>query len=657
MIQGVHGRLGGLPLQEVSKSQRVVAFLWFWSCLGWCRSGTHHAYDPKQVRRMSSHTHCLVVPSMYRDSIVLMQLASALEQLPGVQRVAVMLGTPSNKALLQEAGLLTCEGETATANDVLICVQAHTPEAIAQVLEEARERCTAPPAGTPFLQVMAPRTLESALRRLPTANLACISVPGAYAAYEAWKALQHGLHVFLFSHHVALDTEAQLKQFAARRGLLVMGPDCGTAFVHGVPLGFANQAGRGPVGIIAASGTGLQQVVCLLAQQGIGISQAIGVGGRDLHRRIGGQSMRAALQALTRDAETRVIVLLSKPPDATVASWIVQDAARSGKPCVIAFLGAAPSFKTTPMITQVHTLHDAARKAAVYVLPDETRSMPEVVSSLSDAVLTEARAKLRPEQWAVRGLYCGGTLAYEALWLLREALGTVQSNLDGTWPAGGAPGHGVLDLGTEELTRGRPHPMIDPTIRRQWLLEMARQAEVAVVLCDVILGWGAHADPATALGTAWHDAQTLARAEGRALVGIATVCGTPHDPQGYARQCQILHDSGLLVADSNVQAVRLAAAIARPQPENRQALRVSAAFQMPLVTALPHAPPPAAPLHLAEVFANGPRVINLGLESFTAPLRAAGIPVVQVDWRPPARGDVHMIRVLERLQALDRALA
>jgi FdrA protein len=497
---------------------------------------------------------------------------------------------------------------------------------------------------------MAPRTLETALRRLPEANLACISVPGQYACHEARKALQHGLHVFLFSDHVALGAEEELKQLAAQQGLLVMGPDCGTAILGGVPLGFANQLPRGPVGLISASGTGLQQVTCLLARQGIGVSQAIGVGGRDLHRQIGGRSMRAALQALAGDAGTRVIVLISKSPDATVAMCLAQEAAQVGKPCVLALLGEAPWSSPATSVYGVATLEQAALVAGALVRGEPLLASAQEVPSHLVLSLEAARAVLRPDQSTVCALYCGGTLAYEALWLLRRALGTVHTNLDGAVDPTAVAGHVVLDLGAEEFTSGRPHPMIDPTIRRQQLLAMARRPEVAVVLCDVMLGWGVHADPATALATAWEEAQRLAYAEGRRLVGIASVCGTPDDSQGYEQQCEVLRTHGMLVAESNAQAVRLAAAVIGARVETPPVKLPTGAPSVVFPAVPPTLPAPQVPVHLPALFAAGPRVINLGLELFAAHLTACGVPVVHVDWRPPAGGNTRLASLLERLR-------
>src|SRR5215471_7821567 len=510
---------------------------------------------------MQMHVRCLVLFSTYRDSVWLMHLSHTLEGLPGVQRVAVMMGTPHNKAVLQQAGLLTAEGEASVADDMLVCVQAETPTAAAEAVREASARVTQQQAQGDTAREAAPRTLETALRRLPDANLACISVPGEYAVHEARKALHHGLHVFLFSAHVDLEAEVELKSLAAQQGLLVMGPDCGTAVLNGVPVGFANRLPRGPVGLIAASGTGLQQVSCLLAHQGLGVSQAIGVGGRDVHERVGGHSMLAALQALAQDPDTHVLVLIAKPPAASVAVKIAQEASQLEKPCVLAFVGDTALPEVSGRVYTATTLEEAAVLAGALVrgapLP---MGQPDMPASLT-AALSAARTALQPGQRLVQALYCGGTLAYEALGLLRRALGTVASNLDHTLTAAPEDMHVVLDLGAEEFTQGRPHPMIDPSVRRQYLLAAAHNPAVAVILCDVMLGWGAHADPAGALAAAWQEAQAAAQAAGRTLVGIAHVCGAPDDPQGFELQCQILRDQGMILADSNAQAVRLAAEV------------------------------------------------------------------------------------------------
>jgi FdrA protein len=601
---------------------------------------------------MQTHVRCLVLFSTYRDSVWLMHLSHTLESLPGVQRVAVMMGTPHNKALLQQVGLLTPEGEAGGANDLLVCVQAETPVAAAEALRQAADRMTPQQGRGAAASAAAPRTLETALRRLPDANLACISVPGAYAVHEARKALQQGLHVFLFSAHVDLAAEVSLKNLAAQQGLLVMGPDCGTAVLNGVPLGFANQLPRGPVGLIAASGTGLQQVSCLLAGQGIGVSQAIGVGGRDVHERIGGHSMRAALQALAQDADTRVLVLISKPPAASVAAQLAREAAQTGKPCVLAFVGETALAAVSQGVHPVATLEEAARLAGALARGTPLPMEPAALTASHAAAAQAARTALQPGQRLLHALYCGGTLAHEALGLLRRALGSVVSNLDGTLGTAHATAHVVLDLGAEEFTQGRPHPMIDPSARRQYLLEAAGTPEVAVVLADVMLGWGAHADPAGALAAAWQEAQAVARAAGRARVGIVHVCGAPDDPQGFVQQCQILREHGLLLADSNAQAVRLATAVLGVHAPDSPAQRLAVGNAATGAAVLPQEQSLSVslPARLPELFMTGPRVVNLGLELFATQLAAHGVPVVHVDWRPPAGGDTRLGSLLERLR-------
>ncbi|WP_089946314.1 acyl-CoA synthetase FdrA [Candidatus Entotheonella palauensis] len=595
---------------------------------------------------MSVHTQCLILPSLYRDSVVLMQLSRTLESQPHIHQAAVMMGTPQNRDLLREAGLLTPEAEASGANDLLICVQADSPEAANAALQHARELCMQHQVHRDEAGETAPRTLATALRRMPDANLVCISVPGQYAYREARRALEQGLHVFLFSDHVDLDAEIELKQIASQHGLLVMGPDCGTAMIRGMPLGFANQWPSGPVGLIAASGTGLQQVSCLLAHQGVGISHAIGVGGRDLHRDLTGHSMRAALQALARDDDTRVIVLISKPPDPEVSGILAREAAGSGKPCILAFIGDDQPRPDTLGLYRVTTLEAAALAATALARGNTPSARIEPLPPHLVAAAETARQTLRSDQHLVHGLYCGGTLAAESLWLLRHAFKSVDSNLDGSFNAAHAACHAVLDLGAEEFTSGRPHPMIDPSVRQQHLLRLAESSGIAVVLCDVMLGWGAHDAPGVALATAWQEMQGRLRQRGRQVIGIATICGAPDDPQDYAHQCRVLEEHGLLLADSNAQAVRLAAHIVGASIDPAALSGQAEPPDAPQTTE----PLPEVPSQLPILFQEGPRVINLGLESFAAQLSACGAPVLHVDWQPSASGNTHLASLLERLK-------
>ena len=508
-------------------------------------------------------THKLL-SNLYRDSVSLMQLSATLAARPGVRHASAVMATEANLELLRAAGLSLGE-VAASPNDLLIAIEGED-DALADAMAAAEAALTEarPRAEDGGGYRRAPlRSIEMALGDLPTASLALISTPGEYAAAEAWKALRLGLHVMLFSDNVALEDEIALKRYAREHDLLVMGPDCGTAIVGGIPLGFANVVRRGEIGAVAASGTGLQQVTCLIDRLGAGISQAIGTGGHDLHARVGGITMLQGLELLAADPATRVIVLISKPPDPEVAARVLDAAARAGKPVVVNFLGADPARIAGVNLHPARTLEDAAR-IAVGLVEGGTQDQPTVQD---DPDLPEV-APLSPGQRYVRGLYSGGTFCYEALLLLlTEAFGTVHSNtpldpdsaLRDVWQS---VGHTVIDLGDDQFTRGRPHPMIDQSLRNERILKEAIDPEVAVILLDVVFGYGAHPDPAAEIAPVIHKAQSLAAQDGRAIVVVGTVCGTAADPQGLARQEAALKQAGVLLADSNAQAVRLAARLA-----------------------------------------------------------------------------------------------
>ena len=399
------------------------------------------------------------------------------------------------------------------------------------------------------------------LRRQPASNLALISTPGDYAAAEAEKAIRLGLNVMMFSDNVALADEVALKALAEAKGLIFMGPDCGTAIVDGVPLGFANAVQRGTIGVIAASGTGLQQVTCLVDRWGKGISQAIGTGGRDLKLEVGGTTMLRALAMLAADEETTVIVLVSKPPAQAVADRILKAAAKIDKPVVVNFLGADLEPKSGSGLYAAATLDEAA--ALAVMLADGIEPESATVDAAPDGPAeAAAAAKLVADQKYVRGLYTGGTFCYEALLILSKALKGVYSNtplgpdtaLDDPWKS---REHTVVDLGDDSFTRGRPHPMIDPALRNERIVEEAGDPAVAVILLDLVLGHGAHGDPGADLVAAIRAAQKRAAENDRQIAFVASVCGTKNDPQDLARQETMLRDAGVLLAESNAAAARL----------------------------------------------------------------------------------------------------
>ena len=481
----------------------------------------------------------------YLDSVALMRISRAVAARADVLDAALMIGSPSNKALLREADLFDEAAGAAGPNDLIVAVRARGEAALAAALAAAEAALLAPAAGGEAAAGgWRPRTLETGLAALPGANLAIVSVPGDFAAREARKALRRGLHVLLFSDNVPVADEVALKDLAVERGLLMMGPDCGTAILAGVPLGFANTVPRGDIGLIAASGTGLQEVACLIARAGGGISHGIGVGGRDLGRAVGGRMTLAAIDALDRDSGTRRIVLISKPPDADTARRIAERIARSRKHFTICFIGMAPVDLPGNGV-QATTLRAAAADA---MGEDGIGRTPGI---------REALPRARPG--GLRGLFAGGSLCAEAQAVLIEAGVRTASNaaIPCAAPiAQAADGMAVLlDLGADEYTRGRPHPMIEPAVREDPLARSIADPGLAVVLVDVVIGHGAHEDPAGRLVAALGG-----RAPDRPLV-IASVCGTEADPQIWSDQVRVLREAGVLVAASNAEAAELAAAL------------------------------------------------------------------------------------------------
>lgn len=517
-------------------------------------------------------TRMLLRRNFYRDSVALMTLSQALTALPGIDDAGAVMSTEMNQTLLRQAGLLAEDSagtETGGPNDLLIVVRAASDKAAEAALKEAENQLTSrprSPTAAPMQQQ--PVTIVQAVRQQPLSNLALISVPGAYAAVEAREALLAGLHVLLFSDNVSLEQEIALKALAAERGLLLMGPDCGTALINGVGLGFANVVPRGPIGIVSASGTGLQQVSCLIASYQSGVSQAIGTGGRDLSEAVGGRTMLAGLELLQRDIETSVIVLLSKPPSPSVARRMIDAAAQGTKPTVIAFLGTDAASAASSAHTHLRfarTLSEAARLAVQLAGGQPPASANSFSAETLTAVQT-ARAALHPEQRYIRGLFSGGTLCDEAMMLLSARLGPIYSNipLRPEWrldDTRGSNEHVAIDFGSDEFTVGRPHPMIDAGLRLRQLDQEARNPATAVVLLDIVLGYGAHSDPAAEFAPAIERTRATAEQDGRSLACVVSLCGTEQDPQGLSFQRAQLRQAGALVFIENAVAAQVAAEI------------------------------------------------------------------------------------------------
>ncbi|MBN1249545.1 MAG: acyl-CoA synthetase FdrA [Anaerolineae bacterium] len=524
-------------------------------------------------------TQTLVKAGQYYDSVTLLEVAQTLLDLVGVQDAAVVMGTPANKGILENAQLLTPEAQAASPDDLVIAVRADTGETASHAIDRAQQALTESrqvPGGA--AAAPRPKTVAAAASQLEGANIALISVAGRYAANVAREALKSNLHVFLFSDNVSVEDEVALKQMGRERGLLVMGPDAGTAIINGRALGFANDIlttppAEGGVGIVAASGTGLQAVTTLLAQRGVGVTQAIGTGGRDLSEDVGGIMMVESVRALQADPATQVLLLVSKPPAPAIAKAVLATLQDSQKPAIVCFLGGKKRAIREAGAIVAADLEKAAVIAAEVASGGEADGALKALKRRNrelKAQASELRSKLSNGQRYYRGLFSGGTFCYETQLILQKQWPEDRVNSNAPLQkenqlanAAVSVGHTAVDLGEDEFTVGRLHPMLDPALRNRRLVHEARDPETAVIYIDVVLGYGVHPNPAGAAVEAIHEARDYLKREDRDVIFLAHVCGTDTDPQNAARQSEILQQAGVIVLPTNAAAARLAAYILR----------------------------------------------------------------------------------------------
>lgn len=560
--------------------------------------------------------HSQLRSGAYYDSAILMQLQRGLLGLPGVLDSGAVMGTPANLELLEQSGLLTDEAKKAGANDLLIVVKAETELAAKDALTQVDALIAKRRATVGASQEFRPKSLETAVQQLPEAQWVLVSVPGRYAAGVAREALNLGKHVFLYSDNVSLDDEIELKQTAQAKGLLVMGPDCGTAIINGVGLGFANRLRHGPIGVVGASGTGTQAVTAQIHALGSGISHAIGTGGRDLKSEVGAITAHQALDVLARDPETKVIVLVSKPPAANVATQLLAAAQATGKPVVVDFIGYPPPARR---LGHLHFATGLSEAAEISVRGLEDWSIKE--RSTLDSPIRNSY---------LRGLFSGGTLAYETMLGLQAVLAPLYSNS----PISNSQilpdplksqAHCIVDLGEEVFMVGRLHPMIDNDLRIRRLRQEAADPEVGMILLDVVLGEGAHPDPASELAPVIKEIGEL-DASRRRIEVVAMVIGTDADPQNLESQVERLKAAGAVVFRTATEAIGyVAARFSRPPTAHAHPVALES-FQQPLAA------------------------INIGLESFYASLIGQGAQAVHVDWRPPAGGNEKLAAILAKMK-------
>ena len=493
--------------------------------------------------------------NQYYDSVFLMTVNARILKVMGVQQTAVLMGSPANKKLLLDIGIQDADIDLAQPNDLIVAVIADSTEVVNQVLGSLDEWLNAIQEEAPASKL---HTLEEGVAAKNAANLVVISIPGEYASREARKAVNEGMNVFLFSDNVSLEEEFELKQLAKQKGVLVMGPDCGTSLIGGIGIGFANAIRKGDIGVVGAAGTGLQEFTSQVHNLGGGISHAIGTGSRDLTERIGGLTTLAALEVLEAEINTRVISIISKPPGATTLEHLLSKVEICRKPVIGCFLGIDPKITSGRYnLKTAYTIDEAARLA---ITTSGKPTAPDLGLSADDLKeLSAEKAGWSAEQKYLRGILAGGTFCYQSQQILREAGINVYSNspLEATNKLNHPDKsiqHTLVDMGEEYYMLGKPHPMIDGTMRRQRIIAESHDPQVAVLYLDFILGYNASMDPAGELVEAIQEAKRTARQRGGALTVLASICGTQADPQDLKLQEKLLREAGVLVYRSNALA-------------------------------------------------------------------------------------------------------
>lgn len=580
--------------------------------------------------------YTVIKKNSYQDSINLMLLTNSINTLQGVTKCSIMMGTDANKDIFKNSGLATEEVLSAAPSDMVIVVETSDEKVVENVLSETDRFLSDLAVKKKKNNFESASSLEAALEEMPDANLALFSIPGEYAADEIEKALDKGLNVFSFTDNISLEDEVRLKNKAHEKGLLLMGPDCGTGVISSIPIAFTNVVRPGNIGIVGASGTGIQEVTTIIHRLGGGVVHAIGTGGRDLSQEVNAVTVRDAILGLEEHDPTDVIVVISKPPAKKVRDEIVELLQSVTKPVVAIFLGEKPDHHEGNVYL-AHTLEETAKIAV------DLANNRGVKSNYLEEIGYEVKKPL-PENKTVKGLYSGGTLAAEAGMLISEALG-----LGGLIKKEGyilnANGYEVMDLGDDIYTQGKPHPMIDPEVRINKIKEYAKDENTGVILLDCVLGYGSHPDMAGALSGAIKEAIQTAKENGRELYFVATVCGTEQDPQDYQLSVETLKDCGVLVEESNAKAVRLALKLKGIEFEETDKYVVPSNIEKK--------PLPEVSEKVLELLNSKPRIINIGLTSFTDSILEYGGSTVQYDWKPIAGGNKKLIKLLNKLSKLE----
>ncbi len=570
----------------------------------------------------------IIRKNTYQDSINLMILSTRINELDNILTSQVMMGTDANKVLLENSGLLDDNARAASPNDMII---AYIPEGNIsedEVLKEVDAFLNDLSSKKAQKSEVEVTNLDEALENMPNANVALFSIPGIYGASEMDKALDRGLHVFSFTDNVSIEDEIRLKKKASEKGLLMMGPDCGTGMISNVPFAFTNVTKKGNISIVGASGTGIQEVMCIIDRLGAGVTHAIGTGGRDLKKDVGAITVKQAISALEKHQETEVIVVISKPPEKSVRDEVMAMLQSSKKKVVAIFLGEKP-LNHEGKVYLSHTLEEAARYAVDLSNGLEPKSKYAFEPNLKEDLSLKDKK--------IKALYSGGTLASEAAMLMSETL-----NLGGLISQEGyilnSQGHEVIDLGDDLYTQGRPHPMIDPSQRIAMMKKMAQDNQTGVFLLDVVLGYGCHEDMGNALSPTILEIKNQ-RSD---IKFVASIVGTNSDPQNYDQIRKNLEDIGVVVCDSNAQAVRVALKLIGK--ENIENDKEKSEFKLDKV------PMQEVPDKIMELLTTKPNVVNIGVESFKNSILDHQAQVIQLNFKPRANGNLRMIKILDALE-------
>ncbi|QHW36040.1 acyl-CoA synthetase FdrA [Staphylococcus ursi] len=579
--------------------------------------------------------YTIIKENTYQDSIVLMLLSNKLNSIDGVKKVSVMMGTPANKDIFRASGLGSDELDQANPNDIVVVIDTEDEAKVTEVDEMVEATLKGENSVDASSSEQEAHNWKRAMELANNPNMALISIPGQYAAMEAENALNEGLHVFMFSDNVSKADELRLKEMAHEKGLLVMGPDCGTGIIHSVPLAFTNIVKEGNIGLVGASGTGIQEVTTIIDREGTGVTNAIGTGGRDLSTEMGAITMLDSIKALNQDPKVKVITVISKPPAKEVKDKVLNVLRNIEKPVVTLFLGDMPMYHE-PGIYHAYTLEEAAR-VSVQLSNGET-------PNFKPSILTDIDVNFAEGQVGIKGFYSGGTLAYEAAMLINHTLKNTKSEKQEGYMLK-TESHAVIDLGDDIYTQGKPHPMIDPEKRIEMLEASIEDETTAVILLDDVIGNGSHDDMASKLAPTISKVIQHAKDRGRNIVVLATVVGTEQDHQGYQQQIDILKRAGAVICETNDQMVRTA--IHLLGHDVQQPGREEKVFDKEVVDL-------TVSDEIVQLLNVKPSIINIGLKSFSEAIRDSGAECVQFNWKPIAGGDEKLMKVLQFLNHLER---